>query len=844
MILGGFNNSIECSVANPPLTTVSIPSEELALDAWQMISSVISGAQMPADTVRKTELVVRESCGCDGVRSWAKAALADSRTIENQQQLADALGALFRLSPREKEKRITPLIRDFAAGDSDSVLQKYSVLVQDFLMAGGEASDLFPVFEIFERASFVPEERRTKVLQGLDKTAVQMQSRRFSQTQYESFKTFDEMSKLKVSLLTVHDRENLIKRLASELPKIGIKKGALILYEDNTFSRYEGGFSAEDGVILGDSELFPSELLVPSSHKDDFLRGVFVVEPLFIENQPLGYFIASYDGMAARVYEDLRSSISSSLQGIMQFEETSAAKSAAERAEFAKTEFFANVGSDLRDPLSAISAKIEDIEKCVSSEDVSKDIISDQLLFLKSLVLTQMEKVETLVDLTKSQVNDLPMDKKLFDVQDALPEAKNADVPKSPLPLLFGDLEKLARALEILASKGSGAISVKASTDGVHIKVNTGKVNWTEPPYLLASKIIALQFATIERGDNNATVIFPYPNLSALPPKKSTILPTKILSLGGIESKKTSHLKLPVLPFGEGVELSDENFILQWNPDGAPIDDWLKIYALRRSESLSRIPILCASKAFEGKTFLEVIEQKVRMEKSSSVLFIGCRHTRYSPWATDRNSISIQSMSEFDKVLEELNPSLIVFEKTDKDAIKQIRQNRKTVLTPIFVLPDKIVQADDVAFLCENPRIILCNRGAAESEQFAERVQAILQGDEILPPHTGALVKNAILYLNKKASEQIVRWKLADEVHVSEDYLTRIFHKEIGLSLWEYLNRYRIYIATELLLETNLTIYEIAEKSGFQDQAYFCRVFKKIYGVPPGKIRTNTRDGE
>jgi YesN/AraC family two-component response regulator len=83
-----------------------------------------------------------------------------------------------------------------------------------------------------------------------------------------------------------------------------------------------------------------------------------------------------------------------------------------------------------------------------------------------------------------------------------------------------------------------------------------------------------------------------------------------------------------------------------------------------------------------------------------------------------------------------------------------------------------------------------------------------------------------------------VRWKLADTVHVSEDYLTRIFHKEIGLSLWEYLNRYRIYIATKMLLETNDTIYEIAENSGFQDQAYFCRVFKKIYGVPPGKIRS------
>ncbi|MDE6736746.1 MAG: AraC family transcriptional regulator, partial [Treponemataceae bacterium] len=112
-----------------------------------------------------------------------------------------------------------------------------------------------------------------------------------------------------------------------------------------------------------------------------------------------------------------------------------------------------------------------------------------------------------------------------------------------------------------------------------------------------------------------------------------------------------------------------------------------------------------------------------------------------------------------------------------------------------------------------------------------------LGGDEPLPSHTGALIKKAILYLNKNYSQQIVRWKLADTVHVSEDYLTRIFHKELGLSLWEYLNRYRIYLAERLLLETNDTVYEIAERIGFQDKAYFCRVFKKIYGISPGKIR-------
>ena len=275
-----------------------------------------------------------------------------------------------------------------------------------------------------------------------------------------------------------------------------------------------------------------------------------------------------------------------------------------------------------------------------------------------------------------------------------------------------------------------------------------------------------------------------------------------------------------------------------WNPDEAPIDEWVKVYSLRRNERFFRAPIICYSRTLIGHRFLEIIEQKVKTQKTSSVLFVGTVHTRYGTWATDANSVYIPSMDNFDEILNEITPSLIVFERISESDIVKIRKTNKTVLTPILVLPDSILSEEDVDLLCSHPKIILCNRGAAESEQFNKRIHGILAGDEILPPHTGALVKKAILYLNVNASQQIVRWKLADTVHVSEDYLTRIFHKELGLSLWEYLNRYRIYLATKMLLETNDTIYEIAENSGFQDQAYFCRVFKKIYGIPPGKIRS------
>jgi YesN/AraC family two-component response regulator len=54
----------------------------------------------------------------------------------------------------------------------------------------------------------------------------------------------------------------------------------------------------------------------------------------------------------------------------------------------------------------------------------------------------------------------------------------------------------------------------------------------------------------------------------------------------------------------------------------------------------------------------------------------------------------------------------------------------------------------------------------------------------------------------------------------------------------EYINNIRISVALSLLLETNLLVSEIAEKSGFSDVYYFSKVFKKNIGVSPLKVRT------
>ncbi len=66
----------------------------------------------------------------------------------------------------------------------------------------------------------------------------------------------------------------------------------------------------------------------------------------------------------------------------------------------------------------------------------------------------------------------------------------------------------------------------------------------------------------------------------------------------------------------------------------------------------------------------------------------------------------------------------------------------------------------------------------------------------------------------------VTRREIANAVGVSEDYLSRVFSRELGLTPWDYLNRYRIIQAKVLLLSTTENIGTISRQVGFKDKAY------------------------
>lgn len=79
--------------------------------------------------------------------------------------------------------------------------------------------------------------------------------------------------------------------------------------------------------------------------------------------------------------------------------------------------------------------------------------------------------------------------------------------------------------------------------------------------------------------------------------------------------------------------------------------------------------------------------------------------------------------------------------------------------------------------------------------------------------------------------------QIADKLDVNASYLSRIFAEQSGTGLLEYIHRFRVNAAINLLNDKNYSVYSVAKKVGFNNVNSFIRTFKKITGTTPKQYR-------
>ncbi len=102
---------------------------------------------------------------------------------------------------------------------------------------------------------------------------------------------------------------------------------------------------------------------------------------------------------------------------------------------------------------------------------------------------------------------------------------------------------------------------------------------------------------------------------------------------------------------------------------------------------------------------------------------------------------------------------------------------------------------------------------------------------------TEVVVNSIVQYLQNNYAKEINFTQIASDYNFSASYLTKIFREHTGTTPIKYLIEFRIKIAKGLLKDTNMTVKEIAEKTGFIDQFYFSKCFKNYCGVTPSQYK-------
>jgi signal transduction histidine kinase/DNA-binding LacI/PurR family transcriptional regulator/DNA-binding response OmpR family regulator/AraC-like DNA-binding protein len=306
---------------------------------------------------------------------------------------------------------------------------------------------------------------------------------------------------------------------------------------------------------------------------------------------------------------------------------------------------------------------------------------------------------------------------------------------------------------------------------------------------------------------------------------------------------------------------------LAWDLASARPGDWVLIRRLRNHPTLAQAPFilygqesgdkaaLCigvtdfVSKPTNGDSLVEAINGVCPLQDAGPILIVdddpqilalyekvvgkGC--SGYPIRTAADGAAALTSMAEE-------TPSLVILdlmmpEVDGFDVLDWMRAHDQTRQVPVLILSSRVLTLDDIKRLEQHALVTLQSKGILSADEIVASLHRVLFGTDALPQHTSALVKRAVAYFHQNYGRPFARWEIADAIGVSEDYLSRVFRRELRISPWEYLNRYRILQAIERLRHTSQGMGTVARQVGFKDPAYFSRVFRKVTGLSPSAYR-------
>ena len=368
-------------------------------------------------------------------------------------------------------------------------------------------------------------------------------------------------------------------------------------------------------------------------------------------------------------------------------------------------------------------------------------------------------------------------------------------------------------------------------------------------------------------GGSTFHIHLPLPALQGMPTAPQAAQPLLLIVGGGLLAPAIAELcqrqRLNTRHVHASSELDalldhEQPAAIAWNITTAKASEWALVEALRTHPLYCQLPFLLfgstaggltniLTKPTSSQTLVEAISA-LRPATTGAILvvdddpqtcelyqrLIGATLPEYTVYSASNGRAALDLMAH-------LTPSMVILDLSMPEldgfgVLAHMRARRETCDTPVLVVSSRVLSLDDIQRL-DHAHVTLQTKDMLMQPEAIATLQRALHGTGTLSQSTSMLVKRAVAYLQQHYDQPISRQELADTLGVSKNYLSEIFHQELGISPWDYLNRYRVQRAKDLLRTTGHSITSIAAQVGFDDSSYFGRIFHRHVGLSPSEYR-------
>ncbi|MEW5718568.1 MAG: substrate-binding domain-containing protein [Chloroflexota bacterium] len=342
----GFNNSAQGQVHTPSLTSVAAPFREMAYQGVAMLAEMMAGKHINAKML-VPQLVIRQSCGCVDPAITQAAVVAQGQiqgatlTSILVSRRAEILSAMEQAAGESSANLdaswVTRLLDGFdgelKGGSPGLFLRELNGVLRQVAASGSDVSAWHNVISAL----------RTQAASCLDGAAPRQAEDLWQQARVlisgvmeraqahramQAAERAQVLREIGAALITIFELSGLMDMLATSLPKLGIPSCYLSLYENPQPYRYPQSAPEYSRLVLGYNEhgrialepegrRFPTRHLAPEGMLPYDRQFSIVVEPLYFQQEQIGFVLLEQGPRDGTIYETLRGQISSALKGAL-----------------------------------------------------------------------------------------------------------------------------------------------------------------------------------------------------------------------------------------------------------------------------------------------------------------------------------------------------------------------------------------------------------------------------------------------------------------------------------------------------------------------------------------------